>query len=117
MKKWILTLVALATLTGAMANDKKVSFKVNGYESKAKIEAAAQKVSGVKKATYTEKSKTLAVQYDDQKTTADKVKRAVLQVDRKPAAKKINANKSTVKVEKKSSDKKIVPQKKSDGKK
>lgn len=87
MKKLIFTLVAMLTMTFAVAQNQKTAIKVNGYQGKTKIEAAAKAVPGVKQATYEEKTKTVKVVYDKKKTTAAKVKQAVLKADKKPTAK------------------------------
>lgn len=118
IKKTVLALVAALTMTTAMAQRQQATFKTNGYESKANIEAAAKKVGGVKSAEYTSSNKQVKVVYDKSKTTPTKIRQAVLQVDKKPTTKKAIIKKAATtkktstkkKSTKKSSSKRPVPQ-------
>ncbi len=78
-------MIAAMTMSVASAKVVRTNIKVNGYQPKAKIEAAAQSVKGVKKALYTEKNKILTVLYNNEQTAVNKIKAAVNKVDKKPA--------------------------------
>ncbi|MDR4931663.1 hypothetical protein [Segatella bryantii] len=67
MKKLMMTMLAAMMIVAASAQQVKTNIKVNGYESKAKIEAAAKAAPGVKQAIYNAKSKTVVVVYDKKK--------------------------------------------------
>ncbi|SEA11408.1 hypothetical protein SAMN05216455_103214 [Segatella bryantii] len=99
MKKLMMTMLAAMMIVAASAQQVKTNIKVNGYESKAKIEAAAKAAPGVKQAIYNAKTKTVVVVYDKKKTAPAKIRTAVLKVDKKPVvqAKKTVAKKKVVK--------------------
>nr|MBP7471983.1 hypothetical protein [Prevotella sp.] len=83
MKRFLLSFVAAMMIVVASAKDVNHSFKVKGYQSKAKIESAAKSVKGVHKASYRAKDKKLFVCYDNERTAPKNIKAAVDRVDRK----------------------------------
>lgn len=90
-------LFSLAFVT-ANAQNTKTKFKTNGIKPKATIEAAAKNVDGVRSASYDEDDKELTIEYDKAKTTPEKVRKAVLKVDRKQTtSSKTSAKKKTSK--------------------
>lgn len=97
MKKFMMTMIATMMIVAATAQQVQTNIKVNGFESKAKIEAAAKATPGVKQATYNEKTKTLNVVYDKKQTTPVKVRSAVLKVDKKNSKQIKNTAKKAIK--------------------
>lgn len=85
MKTKVLILIALALMTGvgAFATGKKTE-KINVAGKcgmcETRIEKAALAIDGVKKADYDLKAKTLAVTYDEKKTSADGIEKAMATV-------------------------------------
>lgn len=111
MKRLLFTMVAVALMGVASAKVVKGSIKVNGYQSKDKIEKAAKNVQGVKKASYSEKTKKIDIQYNDEQTSPEKIRTAVLKVDKKAAQAK-NTQKAAPCKKVSSSTKKIAPKRK-----
>lgn len=90
-----MSLVAAMVVLVASAKNVNYSFTANGYTSKAKIEAAAKSVKGVRSAVYNSKTKKVTVCYDNKLTTRKKVKSAVSRIDVKTAAVKKNTTSKT----------------------
>ena len=81
MKKVILTMLAVAAMSATMqAKTVKTEIPVNGKCNemcKPRIEKAAKSVSGVLSATWSLKAQKLTLVYDNTKTDAKKVQKAV----------------------------------------
>lgn len=84
MKKIILTLIAVFTLTVGFSQEKsnpikETTFKVKGVcgECKARIESAALRTKGVKTASWDKESKDLTIVYNSKKTELETIQAAV----------------------------------------
>ena len=81
MKKVMMTLIAALAMSGAaQAKTVKTTFKVGGACTeicKPRIEGAAKKVPGVVSAKWNQKTQKLALVYDNTKTNAVKVEKAI----------------------------------------
>lgn len=81
MKKVMMTLIAALAMSGAaQAKTVKTTFKVGGgcvEMCKPRIENAAKKVNGVVSAKWNQKTQKLVLVYDNTKTNAVKVEKAI----------------------------------------
>ncbi len=76
----IVTILALLLPLIAFAGEQTVTFKVAGNcgSCKKRIVKAATAVEGVTNPSWDKKTKLFTVQYDDSKTTLDKIKQAIV---------------------------------------
>ncbi len=82
MKKVVLLMVALATMTAVQAKTVKKVVKVNGEceMCEKRIETAAKKCPGVISANWSPKTKKMSLVFDDKKTNEKKVMQAIAKI-------------------------------------
>ena len=74
MKRILMTIIAALVISLAQAKVVQTSIRLSNVQSKAKVESVAKHIKGVTAATYSNRTKTLSVSYDNKKTNVSNIK-------------------------------------------